>query len=102
MAQFTAYYNERGGEDAIPYLLDVQSDWVETGSRVVVPLVRRLRYGPLYSRLNPVFTISDTEVVMAPSDLAAIDAQELRRPVADLHAGRSVIMMALDFLLLGS
>ena len=65
MAQFTAYYNERGGEDAIPYLLDVQSDWVETGSRVVVPLVRRLRYGPLYSRLNPVFTISDTEVVMA-------------------------------------
>lgn len=101
MAQFTAYHNERGGQDTTPYLLDVQSDWVETGSRVVVPLVARVRYGPLYSRLNPVFTLSGTEVVMATSDLAAIDARELRRPVADLRTERSVIMMALDFLLLG-
>lgn len=101
MAQYKVYRNTRGSKADIPFLLDVQSDLVQTPSRVVVPLVRRQRYGPPYTRLNPVLTVDGVEVVASVSDLGAVDARDLREPVADLGTLRSTIISAIDFLLTG-
>lgn len=101
MAQFQVYRNQRRSQAEVPFLLDVQSDLVQTGSRLIVPLVRAERYGPLYSQLNPTFTIDNQAVVAAISDLAAINERELRTVVADVSEHRRTILGAIDFLLTG-
>lgn len=101
MAQFQVYRNPRGSRQTVPFLMDVQSDLVETASRLVVPLVLKQSYGALYTRLNPEFTIDQTAVVAAISDLAAVDARELREIVGNLATERSRILAAIDFLLTG-
>lgn len=101
MARFKVYRNPRASRRDVPFLLDVQSDLVDTGSRLVVPLVREKRFGERYTRLNLTFTIANTAVVASTSDLAAVPASELREPIADLHEEQSAIMGAIDFLLYG-
>lgn len=101
MAQFKVYRNERRSQAEVPFLVDVQSDLVQTGSRLVVPLVRADRYGLRYSRLSPTFTIDGLGVVAAVSDLAAIDERMLRAEVADLSTERYVLLGAVDFLTTG-
>lgn len=101
MAQFRVYRNLRASKRDVPFLLDVQSDFVKTPSRVVVPLVREEKYGPLYARLNPVFTIDKVRVVASISDLAAIPSSELKTPVADLSGQRADLVASLDFLFSG-
>ncbi|WP_162932091.1 CcdB family protein [Solimonas sp. K1W22B-7] len=101
MAQFQAYRNSRGSREEVPFLLDVQSNLIQTGSRLVVPLVLATRYGLLYTRLNPGFTVDGIKVIAAVSDLAAIDERELRMVVADLSAHRDTLMQAIDFLITG-
>lgn len=101
MARFQVYRNPRASSVDIPFLLDVQSDRVETSSRVVIPLVRKDRYGKPYTRLNPEFTVLDVAVVASTADLAALASGELRSPVAELSEHHADIMSALDFLLIG-
>lgn len=101
MGQYRVYQNRRGTHGPVPYLLDVQSDLVETGSRVVVPLVLESEYGVRFSRLNPVFRIDGLMLVAATSDLAAVSAGDLGTEVADVSAYRDEIVAALDFLILG-
>ncbi|AXQ27213.1 hypothetical protein D0B54_00250 [Solimonas sp. K1W22B-7] len=101
LAQFQAYRNSRGSREEVPFLLDVQSNLIQTGSRLVVPLVLATRYGLLYTRLNPGFTVDGIKVIAAVSDLAAIDERELRMVVADLSAHRDTLMQAIDFLITG-
>lgn len=101
MAQFQVYRNPRPTKRDVPFLLDVQSDFVKTPSRIVVPLVRRERYGPVYDRLNPVLEVEGIEVVASVSDLAAIEASVLRKPVADLSSRDGEWIAALDFLFAG-
>lgn len=101
MAQFHVYRNPRATKRDVPFLLDVQSDFVKTPSRIVVPLVRQDRYGPTYDRLNPTAEIEGIPVVASISDLAAIEATELRKPVADLSNRHGEWIAALDFLFAG-
>ena len=101
MAQFHVYRNLRPSKRDVPFLLDVQSDFVKTPSRVVVPLVREEKYGLLYAKLNPVFTIDKITVVASISDLAAIPSTELKQSVADLSGRRAELVASLDFLFSG-
>lgn len=101
VSQFKVYQNRRDSRGQIPFLLDVQSDLVETGSRLVVPLVRDTAYGVRFTRLNPGFRIDSVAVIAATSDLAAIDERQLGTPVADLSPFRNEITAALDFLIFG-
>lgn len=101
MAQYQVYRNPRASKRDVPFLLDIQSDFVKTPSRVVVPLVRQDRYGVPYDRLNPLMVVEGVPVVAAVSDLAAIAASELRKPVADLSDHRSELVAAVDFLMAG-
>jgi toxin CcdB len=103
MARFDVYPNPRK-ETAkrTPFLLDVQSDFLEDiDTRVVVPLRAASVIGQPVSRLNPVFDIAGTKVVMDTSQLAGYPRRELKRPVANLAARSFEIQGALDFLFAG-
>ena len=100
-SRFAVYRNSRDSRGEVPYLLDVQADWVNTGSRVVVPLIPATVYGPLVSRLNPLFDIDGVSHVLATGDIAAIDANELKRVAHDFSDHRHTIVAALDFLFQG-
>lgn len=101
MAQFQAYANPRASADQVPFLLDVQADILDIGSRLVVPLVDAAVFGPRLTRLHPELLVRGRRVVLASPDLAGLPARELREWVADLSAERDTILGAIDFLLTG-
>lgn len=101
MAQFQAYRNPRPSRDRVPFLVDVQSDLVNIGTRLVMPMVHEREFGTPLTRLNPLFTVDGERVVLSAADVAAVPQSQLREPVADLSPRRSEIISALDFLILG-
>lgn len=77
VAQFDVYRNIGKLRDAIPYVVVVQSALFDDyRRRVVVPLVLRTSLGaavaPRASRLNPVFTIENAELVLHPLELVSV------------------------------
>ena len=104
MARFDVYRNSsKASREDFPYLLDVQADlFVDLGSRVVVPLMRRAAVRVPMTRLNPLFTVEGKPVVMATTDIAAVPVGVLGPKVESLAAQASVILGAIDFLLTGA
>jgi toxin CcdB len=101
MARFDVHRN-LGDSARVPYLLDVQSDFLAAlRSRVVVPLVPLARFGKPMTRLNPIFEIDGVPHAMATTDLAGVDIRMLGKIVASLAAERDRITQAIDFLLQG-
>ena len=103
MAQFDVYRNPTvSARKPIPFLIDLQSDFLsELATRVVAPLYLADTYGPTALRLNPVFSVKGTRVVMSSTQLATMPKRMLRDPVATLASARNDITRALDFLFLG-
>lgn len=101
MAQFDVYENRRPGRAAIPFLLDVQSDIVDLETRLIVPLVRAESFGPTITRLNPVVTVAEQELVVSAADLAGLPRSELGPLITHLGHDRDRIMAAIDLLLTG-
>jgi toxin CcdB len=98
--RFDVYANPEVAErKQIPYLLDVQNDYIDAlTTRVVIPLRRESVFGPRARNLNPAFIIAADNVVLDTAALGAIPASELRKPVANLREARAVIQEALDTL----
>ena len=83
-------------------VLDVQSDLIDSGTRLVAPLVPPSSGPKLLPRLEPVFLIGDTEYAMRTAELAAIPTALLRDPpITDLRAFDYVIKGALDMVFSG-
>jgi toxin CcdB len=101
MAQFQAYRNPRSSGAQIPFLLDVQSDLVNIGTRLVVPLVLESAFGARLTRINPVLLVDGQRVVASVADLASVPLRQLKDKVADCSKHRSEIVAAVDFLLSG-
>lgn len=103
MAQFDVYLNPNADtRDAVPYLLDVQTDLLDgLATRVVVPLVAVEEMGVAARHLNPQFKIKGTAVVMSTAELAGVSTRSLGDKVASLKNRRDEIIAALDLLLTG-
>ena len=103
MAQFDVYLNPSSAtRKAIPYLLDVQADLLDTlATRVVVPLVLTEEMGLAAKRLNPQFKIKGVAVVMSTAELAGVSNRSLGDKVASLKSKRDEIIAALDLLFTG-
>lgn len=104
MPQFVVRRNANSEkEEVIPYLLDVQSDVLDSlATRVVVPLARLDAVGgKVAQRLSPVFTIEGQCVAMLTPELAGVPVRLLGPQVTSLATGRELIIAALDFLILG-
>jgi toxin CcdB len=104
MAQFTVYRNKNPStQPAIPYLLDIQSDLLESlETRVVVPLcppgaVR----GKAMRTLTPVLEIEGEPFMMLTPQLAGVCRSELGAPIARIQQQRFTIIAAIDFLVTG-
>ncbi len=97
MAQFHVY-RLPGGMLA----LDLQSDLIDTGTRVVAPLIP-LADGPRpLTRLEPILEIGETPHALHTAELAAVPAALVRgAPVADLTARDYEIRGALDMVFSG-
>jgi len=97
MAQFQVY-RVAGGR----LVLDLQTDLIETGSRVVAPLIP-LSSGPkAIRRLEPMFTIDGEDHVLHTAEMAAIPSALLKgQPVADLSTSDYEIRGALDMVFSG-
>ena len=104
MAQFDVHRNANSATRArIPYLLNVQSDLLESlATRVVVPLCKpAVLKGRLADRLNPLLEVEGRQVAMLTPELAGVPARTLGAPVGNLSGNRGAIIAALDLLITG-
>lgn len=103
MAQFDVYRNlNRKTSKTVPYLLDVQTDFLDMlVTRVVVPLILADKVKGA-RRLNPEFVIEGRKVVMSALELAGISIRALGERVVSLKDQRSEIIAALDIVFTGA
>ena len=103
MAQFDVHRSlVEPPADEVPYLLDVQSDFLEVFDvRVVVPLFRAAAFARPIHRLNPSLRIEGGLVVMATQFIAGTALRNLGEVVARLDARRPEIIGAIDMLVTG-
>ena len=97
MAQFHVY--------RIPgdrFVLDLQTDLIETGTRVVAPLIPVASGPKAIKRLEPVFDIDGAAYVLHTAEMAAVPSALLKgEPVVDLSASDYEIRGALDMVFSG-
>lgn len=103
MAQFSVYRNQNPDTaDAIPFLLDVQNNLLETlNTRVVIPLYRRENFSTPAKQLNPCIELDEQTLVMATQELAGVPVKTLGPEVTNLEQMRDQIIAALDLLITG-
>ncbi|EEE35647.1 conserved hypothetical protein [Rhodobacteraceae bacterium KLH11] len=84
------------------YLLDVQTDLLsDLNTRVVVPLLLKLRAPKPATRLNPVFLVEGEQVVMVTQFMAAVPVGILKAPIGSLKDEFEQITGAVDMLMQG-
>lgn len=103
MAQFDVFRNpNKESAGAVPFLLEVQSDYLSGfSSRVVVPLALSEQIRITALRLHPQFQIEGAAVFMMTERLAAVPKQILGAQVTSLAQHRDEIVAAMDFLIIG-
>jgi len=103
MAQFDVYRSPNSrSRRIIPFVLVVQSDLLsDLATCAVVPLVDAAQFGKPATRLNPVFTIEKTSVVMSTAEITGIPRRALGSLADSLASQRDAIVAALDFLIFG-
>jgi toxin CcdB len=103
MAQFDVFENQnQETNQAVPYLLDVQTDLLDTlSTRVVVPLVTASAMGKAVKHLNPEFKIRNATAFMSTAELAGVPVSYMGEKVSSLKDQRQEIIAALDFLFTG-
>ena len=100
MARYDVYANPDTSErKLIPYLLDVQNDYIdELTTRIVIPLRKEATFGPRARDLNPVLAVGADNVVLDTATMGAIPVSELRKPVANIRDQHALVIEALDTL----
>ena len=104
MAQFDVYRNANPASRVrVPYLLDVQSDLLESlSTRLVVPLCKPdVLKGRLAERLNPVLEVEGRKLVLLTPELAGVSRKTLGACVGNLAKHRQAIIAALDLVITG-
>ena len=96
MAQFHVY---RLGQGRL--VVDLQTDFIETGSRVVAPLTP-VGTGPRpLGRLEPVVMLGGAAHVIRTGEMAAVPSGLLRDEVADMSERGDLIKAALGMVFYG-
>jgi toxin CcdB len=104
VAQFCVYRNPSASSGAaLPYLLDVQSDLMDSlATTVVVPLRPvSTATAAFLGALTPVFEVEGAAYVMLTPQLAGILRKQVGQRVVDLSSRRDDILAALELLTSG-
>ena len=97
-----ARFDVHRSADGRGYLLDCQTDYLSgLDTRLMVPLFLLEAYPTPAARLNPVFRVQDTDVVMMTQYAAAMRKRDIPPKVGWLAHQQDAIMNALDMLLTG-
>ena len=97
MARFDIYKNPAKSAHAVPYLLDVQSDYVSgLPTRLVIPLRARISLQALPQDLCPILTISGQEYFLATAELGAVPAKLLQSRIGHADDRAFEVSTALD------
>lgn len=101
MAQYDIRLNPiRETKRDVPYLIEVQSDALDTKRhRVVIPLFRQAALAHVDRVLNPIFQIEGDTLVLMPLDIAAVLETDLGKVVGSLKSESDRVIGALDLLL---
>ncbi|MDO6587493.1 CcdB family protein [Salipiger sp. 1_MG-2023] len=83
-------------------VLDLQTDLIDTGTRVVAPLIPR-DHGPMaLDRLEPLLKVAGIAHVLHTAEMAAVPSSLLEQPaIADLSSQDYEIRRALDMVFSG-
>jgi toxin CcdB len=102
MPQFVLYRNaNRQTQNHYPFLLDIQSDFLNAlKTRLVIPAAMLTKHKPI-SRLNPLFTWEEEQYLLITQEMAAIPSNNLGAQVTNLQALRSDILASIDLLITG-
>jgi toxin CcdB len=102
MAQFALYRNaNRQTQGRYPFLLEIQSDFLDTlKTRLVIPVIELAEQKPI-TRLNPVFEHEQQQYLLLVQEMAAIPVNNLGDRVTDLEVRRGEILAAVDLLITG-
>ncbi|WP_299154534.1 CcdB family protein [uncultured Tateyamaria sp.] len=96
MARFDVFASDSG------LLLDVQSDLLDVlTTRVVVPLIPLDQAPTPARRLNPIFDLDGTQLLMATQFIATVPTSILGDRHSSLSAAQDEITAALDMLFTG-
>ncbi len=88
--------------DRVPYLLVIQSDFLESlDTRLVVPLAPARDRPPPIPRLNPVFDVEGESCLAMFTELAGVPRGVIGQAVSSVNARSHEITAALDFLIHG-
>jgi toxin CcdB len=104
MAQYDVYANPNPrSRDAVPYVVDVQSDLLDgLPTRLVMPLSREgVMASGLPRRLVPVLSVDGEALALHAHQSAGIDARLLKRRVISLRHHAAEIRDALDSVVSG-
>lgn len=103
MPQFDVYRNpDASTRTRFPYLLDIQSDLLDSlSTRVVVPLAGASDDAAPIARLMPVFEVGGRRVVMRTTEIAGVPRKAIGAHVGSLAGRRHEIVAALDVLITG-
>ncbi|HMO75370.1 MAG TPA: CcdB family protein [Sphingopyxis sp.] len=97
MAQFDVWRTLEGA-----LVIDCQSNLLRhLNTRLVVPLLRADQFDVVARRLNPLFTIEDTDYVMYTQFTATLPVSQLSEIVMNLDDDSLTIIGAVDMLLTG-
>lgn len=104
MAQFDVHRNKGSLRDSIPFVVTVQSAQIDRyRRRVVVPLVRQTGSPQgtpsISARMNPVFVVDGTQVVLHSLDMVSVATEPLGELIGSLAHEGQAIADALDELL---
>lgn len=106
MAQFDVYRNSGKYSNIVPFVVDIQNDILSNfDTRVVVPLKSaafiKENNIDVIQKLNPLFSVCDSEVVLFPQQMAAVHVRELGKKMDSLSEAKVEIISALDVLTAG-
>jgi toxin CcdB len=104
MPQFDVYENnDARTRKRTPYLLDIQSDILESlATRVVVPLrPYLLDKNSVISKLHPAIKVGGSEYRAVVNELAGVRSSVLGKPVYSAAEVRQQLLEAYDFIVTG-
>jgi toxin CcdB len=103
MHQFSLYQNRSDNSLAYPFLVDIQSDLLQSlTTRLVIPLTpRHLFEGKVPISLCPSIQLEEGEFILMTQYMSSIPTSVLTSPVGSLETFRTEIIQAVDLLITG-
>ncbi len=104
MAQFVIHqYKNSTSKSTVPYLLDIQNDFLEDlETRLVIPVYPMIvLQGKRLTKLTPVIEIVGAQYILMIPELASISKKYLGVEILNISQHRTMVLSAIDLMVTG-